>query len=236
MGPVRGERSVRRVVDSKIQQTIDDLQAVGLAAGRGYPAAKIRVLKAPMVMVSLHRYTPKELVLAADVYAPAALGGDDCEYTALQVAQVLTGKMASCTVEDCGFMGPAGLFKIRVLAHWDRELGYDVMVDQRSIGHVTACSAVRNTVQIPYVDSSGGDAVLSVTGRTWDITVTDLWPLGQRMEPETTEEFTLFVMRPSGAEAYPGCKWIKHTLEETPAGVLRTRVAQTVQERALAGG
>ena len=133
-------------------------------------------------------------------------------------------------------MGPSGLFTVRVLARWNRELGYDVMIDQKAIGYVTACTAVRNTAQFPYVDGSTGDTILTVTGGTWDVTVTDLWPLGQKMEQERTDEFTLFVMRPSGAEAYPGCKWIKHTLEETPAGVLRTRVARTTQERVMAGG
>lgn len=219
-----------------IDGAVEALEEIGIQAGRGYPGTKIPLVYSPVVTVSLEEYTEHTLTLAADVFVAAEQGGSECEETAMKVAGVLTEKMAVCSVGACKYSGQTGLFTVRVLARWYRELDYAVKIDDVAIAYVTSCCAEKATVRLPYVDATTGETLVTVSGSEWNITVTDIWPLNEKMQPETAETFTLFVMRPGGLEAYPGCMWTQITLEETPAGVLRTRVAKTTQDRVIGAG
>ena len=122
------------------------------------------------------------------------------------------------------------------MARWYRELEYAVDIDDETIARVTACQAEKSVVRVPYVDSATGDVLTTVDQNVWTVTITDIWPLNEKLPEERTDAFALFVMRPGGAEAYMQCVWEKITLEETPAGVLRTRVAKTYQDRVVGEG
>jgi hypothetical protein len=224
------------VASEKIAQVLAALQAENIQAIRGYPGNKIAAVVKPVAAVSMNQYTDRFLTLAVDVLGPTEFDGSACENLAVNVAGVLTDIMATCTVGNCEFSGKTGLFSVRVLARWYRELGYAVDIDDETIAHVTACRAEKDTVRVPYVDSATGDILTTVDRNVWTVTITDIWPLNEKLPVERTDAFTLFVMRPGGMEAYIQCVWEQITLEETPAGVLRTRVAKTYQDRTVGEG
>ena len=224
------------MVSEKINQVISALQAADIQASRGYTGSKVAAVVKPVTAVSLQEYTDRFLTIAVDVLGPTEFDGSACENLAVEVADILTDIMATCTVGNCEFSGKTGLFSVRVLARWYRELEYAVDIDDETIARVTACQAEKNTVQVPYVDSATGDVLTTVERSVWTVTITDIWPLNEKLPEERTDAFALFVMRPGGAEAYMQCVWEKITLEETPAGVLRTRVAKTYQDRVVGEG
>ena len=218
------------MVNERIAQAMQALQGAGIPNMRGYPGTKIQAVLEPIAAVSLQRYTDKYLTLAVEIFGPAEQGGAICEALAVRVAALLTERLALCTVENCEFSGKTGLFSVRVLAQWQRELDYAVEIDDEAIDHVISCQAEKNTVLVPYVLSDTGDVLTKVERNEWTITVTDLWPLGEKLPGERTTAFTMMVMRPGGLEAYEQCVWVRINLEETPAGVLRTRVARTYND------
>lgn len=224
------------MVNGKISEVLSILQASEIQAIRGYPGSKIQAVLNPIAAVSLDKFTDRILSLAIDVYGPTEQGGAACETLAVTVAELMTEKMALCTVGNCEFSGKTGLFSVRVLAQWYRELEYAVQINDEDVDHVIAFQAEKSIVQVPFVDSATGDVLTKVERNVWEITVTDIWPLDQKMPAELTAAFTLFVMRPGGLEAYEQCTWEKITLEETPAGVLRTRVARTYRDPVVGQG
>lgn len=224
------------MVSEKILLVQAALQAEGIQVIRGYPGSKIAAVVEPVAAVSLEQYTDRFLTLAVDVLGPPEFDGRACENMAVNIADVLTKKMATCTVGKCEFSGKTGLFAVQVLATWYRELDYAVDIDDEAVVRVTACRAEKNTVRVPYVDSATGDVLTTVDRNTWTITITDIWPLNEKLPEERTDAFMLSVARPSGLELYEQCVWEQITLVETPAGVLRTRVAKTYQDRVIAAG
>lgn len=218
------------MVIEKITDTLEILQTAGIQATRGYPGSKITGVIKPVATVSLEQYTDCHLTLAVDIFGPTDWGGSTYEELALNIAGKLTGKMAICTVGKCEFSGKTGLFALRILARWYRKLAYAVNIDNEPIPYVTACRAEKNVVRAPYVDSATGDVLTTVERNEWSVTVTDIWPLNQKLPAERTDAFTLFLMRPGSLEAYEQCVWARIGLEETPAGVLRTRVAKTYRD------
>lgn len=224
------------MLQEKIQEVMQALQAIGLPVRRGYPGTKIPAIYNPTVTVSLESFSEKELTLAADVFVPAERGGDECEETAMRAATVLAGERAACSVGNCRYNAPSGLFTVRVLAKFYRPLDYAVKLDSEQIAYAIGFDSRRTVERLPYVDSATGQTLVTVEKPQWQITVQDLVPLTQKMTPEKTDTFTVGLMRPGGLEAYPGCVWTGITLEETPAGVLRTRVAVTNQERTIGVG
>ena len=219
-----------------IDRAIESLEDVGFQAERGYPATKIPVLHSPVIMVSLQAYTDRYVTLAADVFVPAEAGGGQCEETAVRVADVLTENLAVCSVDECRYAGKMGMFTVRVLARWHREAAYAVMVDGAAIAHVIACQAEKNQVRIPYIHSETGETLTTVGALEWKITITDLVPMNQKVEADEKPSFELLLMRAGGAEIYPACMWTQVHFEDTPAGVLRTRVAVTNQDRIVSAG
>ncbi len=224
------------MLQEKIEQALQALQAIGLPAVRGYPGTKIPVIYNPTVAVSLESFSEEALTLAVDVFVPAELGGSACEETAMRTAEVLTTEMAVCSVENCRYNAPSGLFAVRVLARWYRQLDYAVNLDNEAIACVIGFASQRTVERLPYVDGTTGEITVTVEKPSWQITVKDMVPLTQKMTPEKTVAFSIGVMRPGGMEVYPGCLWKRIDLEETPAGVLRTRVAVTNQERVIGAG
>lgn len=224
------------MVNDKISMVLEKLQAADIQAIRGYPGSKIRGVLDPVVAVSPERYTDRLISLAVDVFGPTEQGGIACEEMALRVVDILVKEMALCTVGECAFSGKTGLFSVRVLAQWYRELDYAVKIGDQVINHVTACREEKDIVQVAYVDSATGDVLTNVGRSQWTITITDVWPLNQKLPLDRTDTFTLFVIRPGGLEAYEECQWEQITLEETPSGVLRTRVAKTYRDPVVGQG
>lgn len=224
------------MVSTKINQVLAALRTAGIQVTRGYPGSKIAGVVKPVAAVSLEEYTDRFLTLAVDVFGPTEWDGSACEELALNIAAILQEDMAACTVGKCQFAGKMGLFTVRVLAKWYRELEYAVDIDENRIARVTSFCAEKSTVRVPYIDSTTGDVLTKVEQNEWTIKVTDIWPLNEKLPEERTDAFTLFVMRPGGLEAYEECTWQQITIEETPAGVLRTRVAKTYQDRVVGGG
>ena len=224
------------MVNEKIAQVVAALEEVGIPSGRGYSGSKIRVLRDPFVTVCMEGYSQEQITLAVDIYVPAEQGGSVCEATALRVVKILEELFALCTVGECHFSGHMGLFTQRIVARWQRELGYAIRVDGVAVPRVLALHAEKNTVRLPYVSAESGELEVSVGGLEWKITLKDLCPMNQKLEDEQTAPFTLLMMRPGGVEAFFDCMWTKMELEETPVGILRTRVAVTNQDRVVAGG
>ena len=224
------------MVNEKIRQVLEALQAAQIRSIRGYPGGKISAVREPVAAVSLEEYAERFLTLAVDVYSPMELDGSTCEETALNVADILKEKMAVCTVGKCVFSKTMGLFTVRVLAKWHRELDYTVDINEDTIACVTDLQVEKNIVKIPYVDAMTGELQIKAERDEWKITVTDIWPLNRKLPAEQADGFTLFVMRPGGLEAYEECLWEKITREETPAGVLRTRVAKTYRDPVIGEG
>lgn len=224
------------MVNDKISKVLEKLQAADIQAIRGFPGSKIQAVLDPVVAVSLEQYTDRRISLAVDVFGPTEQGGIACEEMALRVVGILAEEMALCTVGNCEFSGKTGLFAVHVLAQWYRELEYAVKIGDQVINHVTACREEKDIVQMPYVDSATGDVLTNVGRSQWSITVTDIWPLSEKLPLDRTDTFTLFVIRPGGLEAYEECKWEQITLEETPSGVLRTRVARTYRDPVVGDG
>lgn len=224
------------MLQEKINGALQALQAIGLPAFRGYPGTKIPVIHNPTVTVSLEHFSEKELTLAADVFVPAERGGDECEETAMRAAEVLATEMAVCFVGNCRYNAPSGQFTVRVLAKFYRQLDYTVKLDNEQIAYAIGFDSRRTVERLPYVDSATGQTLVTVERPQWQITVQDLVPLTQKMTAEKTGTFSIGLMRPGGLETFPGCVWTSIALEETPAGVLRTRVAVTNQERVIGVG
>lgn len=224
------------MLQEKIEQALQALQAIGLPAVRGYPGTKIPVIHNPTVTVSLESFSEEALTLAVDVFVPAERGGSECEETAMRAAEVLAAEMAVCSVGNCRYNAPSGLFTVGVLARWYRQLDYAVKLDDEEIAYAIGFDSRRSVERLPYVDAATGQTLVTVERPQWQITVQDMVPLTQKMAPEKTGTFSIGVLRPGGLEVYPGCMWTQISLEETPAGVLRTRVAVTNQERVIGVG
>ena len=219
-----------------IERAVGALADIGFHVERGYPATKIPVIHSPVVMISMEEYGEKFVTLALDVFVPAEHGGSECEETAVRVANVLAETMAACSVGACKYAGKMGMFQVHVVAKWFRELDYAVKVNDTQIPHVISCHTVRSKVRLPYVNGETGETVVTVDGAEWKITIEDIWPLNHKIEAEQSGSFTLLLVRPGGLEAYPECVWTEIRLEETPAGVLRTRVAVTSRDRVIGAG
>ena len=219
------------MVSEKIEETIGLLEYAGFVVDRAFPGVKAGKIQAPKLTVMTERYDAEALVLAVDIFAPGEIGGRICEDMAQRVVWALKNKLATFTVGKCRFLGQPGWFTVRVLVQWYREAECSVEIDGVPIQHLVSCCATMHSVRIPYVDSMTGETLETVEANRWDIEVKDIWPLNQEMVPEQSVAFKLTVEREGGKEFYPRCVWREVTLEETPAGVLRTRVAQTYQGR-----
>lgn len=224
------------MVNEKIDLALELLQQIGIQTVRGYPGTKIPMIYNPVVTVCLESWTEDSLTLAADVFVPAQMDGSECEETAIRVASILGESMARCSVGSIHYSAPSGLFNVRVLAKWYRELDYAVKIGDEAVAHTVGFASEKTLVRLPYVDSATGESLVTVAGLEWKITVKDVVPLQQKLVAEKTGSFSMTVIRPGGLEVYEECIWEQITLEETPAGVLRTRVAVTNQERVIGAG
>ena len=218
----------------RITQVIDTLQSVGIRADRGYPNKGMPYPDAPVVAVNLQEQTAEKLTLAVQVYCTVEFGGIVCEDLSLDIVPILEGLGAVCTMENCGFSGKSGLFSIRILARWDTsekpERGFTVQVGDSMLPFVTAVSARR------AVDKTMVSTELVTEDDGWYITVSELLPLGNQPEPDSTETFTLTVSRLGGTESYPDCMWAELYYEPTAEGAIRRRIARCWGARSIAVG
>lgn len=219
----------------RITEVIDALQSLGIRADRGYPGKGMPYPDAPVVAVSLQEQTAEKLTLAVQVYCTVEFGGTVCEDLSMDIVPILEGQGAACTVERCSFDGKSGLFSIPIYAAWDTapipEAAFTVQVGDEMLPFVTAVSA-RRDVEKSLID--GSDIFVDDGG--WFITVTELLPLSNTPEADSTESFTLIVSRKGGTESYADCQWGELYYEPTAAGMIRRRVARCWGERAIAVG
>ena len=221
------------MVQRQIELTVDVLTQAGLAARRGYPKRPFPRISQPSAMVTIHDVDEQSLVLAVEIFVDTSQSGSACEDAAILAAQILTNEKAACSIGRCGFDADTGLFSARVLARWPREAAYQVKLDGVYLSGITGFSAVQTVSLMPSADDETGKTKLTPDSALWTITVTDFFPLTKKETAERTDAFQLDLIRPGSTESYPGCVWAKVQLEETLSGVVRTRVAQTRQERTI---
>lgn len=218
----------------RINQVIDALQAVGIRADRGYPGKGMPYPDAPVVAVSLQKQTAEQLILAVTVFCTVEFGGTVCEDLSMDIVPIIEGMDGKCTVENCGFSGKSGLFSIRILASWNTaaepEAAFTVQAGDEMLPFATAFSA-RRDVKKGMVATE-----LYTEDEGWYITVTELLPLANLPEADSTEHFTMILSRLGGTESYPDCQWAELTYEPTEQGMLRRRVARCWGERTIAAG
>lgn len=221
------------MVLQRINQAKKALNRAGVPNYRGYPATEADTASKSCAPVSIYAVTQAHITLAVEVFVPCKQGGAACEDAACSAVRELEKEMAACTVGEMNFDGQIGMYSIRILAQWPRNPGCVVKIEEEEVSRLVSCTAVRTAAMERFVDPESGEIQQIVGGRLWTVTVVDLWPLQEKMLQEQTGAFRLQVIRSGSAETYADCVWTKISLEETPAGVLRTRVAQTRQERAI---
>lgn len=221
------------MVLQRIDQARKALTRAGLSNYRGYPATQANTASRIYATVAIYTVTQQHITLSVEVFAPCKQGGAACEDAAWSAMQELEKEMAACTIGKIAFDGQLGMYSIRILAQWSRNPGCEVNIGAEAVNRLVSCTATRTAAMEPVVDPESGEIRQVAGGRLWSITVADLWPLQEKMPAEGTEAFCLQVTRPGGTEEYADCMWTRISLEQTPAGVLRTRVAQTRQERSI---
>ena len=220
------------VID-RIEAVIAALQAQNIPAQRGYSGRVIAAVYAPKTAVRLYRCTEGEETVAVDIFGPTAQGAAACEALAAQVQTVLRRMMAEVTVGACEFQKDSGLFALQVQGKWRIGPKCVVKIDDQSMENILECRAAQENTALSYVDSQSGEIITTVTKREWTITIVDIWPAGKKMDVDTTEPFALSIHREGGTESYANCRWSTILLEETKAGVMRTRVARTYHQRVI---
>lgn len=221
------------MVQRQIDIAVEVLNQAGLYTKRGYPGTPFPHISQPTAIVTVHEVNEQTLALAVEIFVDTSLGGSACESAAILAAQVLSSEKAACSIGCCGFDADTGLFSARVLARWPREAAYQVKLDGVFLSGVSGFSAVQTATLMPSLDAETGLTKLTADARLWTITVVDSFPLSKKESAERTDAFQLDLIRPGSKESYPGCMWARIQLEETPSGVIRTRVAQTRQERTI---
>lgn len=221
------------MLSQRISQAQKALSRAGLSNGRGYPDAEADTGRKCYATVSVHTVTRQYITLAAEVFVNCKQGGAACEDAAWAAARELERDMAVCTIGEIRFDGQTGMYSIRILAQWPRDPGCTVKIGSDEVSNLVSCDAVRTATLERFTDPESGEIHQAAAGRSWSITVMDLWPTQNKMPQERTDAFLLQVIRAGGVESYADCMWTKISLEQTPAGVLRTRVAQTRQERSI---
>lgn len=221
------------MVLQRIEQVKNAMNRAGLSNYRGYPATQANTASRIYATVAIYTVTQQHITLSVEVFAPCKQGGAACEDAAWSAMQELEKEMAACTIGKIAFDGQLGMYSIRILAQWSRNPGCAVKIGAEAVNRLVSCTATRTAAMEPVVDPESGEIRQVAGGRLWSITVADLWPLQEKMPAEGTDVFRLQVTRPGGTEEYADCMWTRISLEQTPAGVLRTRVAQTRQERSI---
>ena len=215
-------------------QVIDALQALGIRADRGYPGKGMPYPDTPVVAVTLQEQTADCLVLAITVYCTAEFSGTVCEDLSMDIADIVEGLGAGCTVENCGFSGKSGLFSLRILARWDttpaQEPAFTVQAGDKMLPFATEVTA---RWDLAYSLKEGN---LTTQDNGWFITVTELLPLANAPELDSDYSFTLVISRKGGVESYTGCRWREILYQPTQSGLLRRRVARCWGDRAIAVG
>ena len=221
------------MVSQRINQAKKALTRAGFSNARGYPATEADTSRKCYAVVSIHAVTRQYITLSIEMFANCKQGGAACEDAAWAASQEQEQDMAACTIGEISFDGQTGMVTIRILAQWPRNPGCTVMIGSEEVSTLVSCDAVRTATMERFTDPESGEIHQVAGGRLWSITVTDLWPLQNKMPQECTDAFLLQITRPGGAETYADCMWTKISLEQTPVGIIRTRVAQTRQERSI---
>lgn len=216
---------------NRLNHTVTALQNAGFRADCGYPGKLVQVPDSPIITVTIERSSQKEIVLAVTIYGPPELGGQICEELAQEVAATLRGLAARCEVGICQFEDASGLFRLKVLATWKKNLHNRVRIDGQSLVYANEFSAVQTRQVEKVVDEETGQEQVINEEVIWTVAVQELLPFSQAMEVDHKEAFTLSVVHENCVETYPECYWLSITLEETDGGLIRKRIARSWTER-----
>lgn len=221
---------------SRLNQVINALQVAGLRTARGYVPSAMPEPSEPVAAVYVQEMTQQACKVAVAVYTTAAQGGVLCEDRALDVMQQLQKLGAQCRMGSCSFDGRTGLFSVVVTAAFQQLLPFGVLIDGQRQAYATKLSIAQCAQVYRVTDPDTGVATTSSVEEGWEITLVEQLPENTPPEPRAKESFTFTVQHPGGVEQYVQCHWQRCTLERTPEGMHRTRVARTWAEKIVAQG
>ncbi len=221
---------------SRLEQTVNALQVAGIRTARGHVAQPMPEPSSPVAAVTVREMTDTVSSVNVTVYTTAAQGGILCEDTALMVMEQLKKLNAACTMGSCSFNGRTGLFSVTVQAQYRENLTTAVLIDQVLQEHVVQISITNSAELYRVTNAETGTASTMGTDQGWHITLTELLPENTPPQQKSNALFDMIVRHPGGAEQYSDCRWERCTLERTPAGMKRTRVARTWAEKIVAAG
>ena len=95
----------------KVTEVIETLQKAGIRIQRGFPPETGTVAAADLEQVDKGLVT-----VAVRIYTPMRMGSEQCEDTAMLVAQAMAGMGAAYSMTGCKFDSKMGLFTMTVLA------------------------------------------------------------------------------------------------------------------------
>lgn len=208
-----------------VELTVDKLKAAGFRAAEASPGAKMPALTSIAVAVDLQKVDllEKTATLTVSILAPASMGSQACQKTALAVGQVLQEDGADCVQESCVFDGLTNLFCTRITAKyagtaseddWAKRAGFSV-----HLGSVSLDSLVSFTV-VQDLDTGTTD---------WVFEIEEFFRPEHGEEAEVQEPFELTVHRPTHQEVYKQCYiyYRKRVTEATGTRQIRTGSAET---------
>lgn len=200
---------------AQLISVLSSLNQAGIRAKRGTLNEKAIKPDSPVAVVYPEKSTAQELVMAVEIFGTQAV---QCEDVAYEAVAVLNGIRGNCTVEQCQFSGKTGLFSVKILARWPRELAQKVYLDGVQITNLTAFHADA-TCEVFKMDS--GDIVQ--TEWCWDLTIEELLAAGKTPEAAFADAHTVKVVTAGGTETYSNCHWLSVTRRGDSRGTLQTR-------------
>ena len=100
----------------KVTEVIETLQKAGIRIQRGFPPEKMPYLTGTVAAAALEQVDKGLVTVAVRIYTPMRMGSEQCEDTAMLVAQAMAGMGAAYSMTGCKFDSKMGLFTMTVLA------------------------------------------------------------------------------------------------------------------------
>ncbi len=227
----------------KLLQVAEALEAINIPTVRSYTLQALPELHAPIAAVGVHRVTAREAVVAVTIYASPEAGGGLCETAAYSAFAALEQLGAVSSLGPCQYDKATGLLAMELLASWTEpeqeapqepqpeQTLYSVLVEEEVLPYVTALKAQKITSLCPIGEIGEGMRELRWEDTHWDITVEELLPPEAPIADTDFDMFTLKILRPSGTEEYPICRWVSVLRKETKQGIQQVRIARTWETR-----
>lgn len=221
-----------------VETVVAALKAAGIRADQAYPGQKMPVPAGVIAAVGLQlcdRAKKLECVKVS-VYAPAAMGGAECEKAGGQVCDVLQELGADCVQSACEFQSKTGLFCAEVLGSFLTEQPAEP--DAQPVVYSFSATVAGKTVE---------NLVSATAYRMWDDvtgTILDTWTVklveqitGTEDTTAVEEPFEIRLTRNNQTDVYSECIWSSWSrtldssgLKQSRSAVAQSRTTVTVNE------